>query len=215
MPIAYSGYANTKSPQKGFKNKILNGTDFLSETTRKIQPHRFYNFVWSLALFDYHHLFNRLYFKVVFEDGAGRETEIRKYFDEDGAIAWEHPLIGSEKFLLTSFKMMTSTTSEPYISKQELTPKMQKELEALVKYSLGGQDSGGFKSAIIKVIPMHQPYEYAGNYKPWTQFPWTDFFYYDFQTGQGKVLNKVKTYHYEKLQIDAFKNKVIIPKFDN
>lgn len=214
MPIAYSGFKNTKPNKKGWERDILKSTDFLYQKLRIIQPHHFYQFTWSLALFDYHHLFDRLYFKVVFVDKNGVEKELVKYYDDDGAVARDHPLFGSEKFLLTCFRIMAAVTSKPYISTKQLRPQIQNELEAVVRYSLAGQNPEEFVGAFIRVVPMHQPYEYSGNYKPWINLPWTDFFYYDMKTGKGTVINEIKVYDYQKLRIEAFSNKTIVPKFN-
>jgi len=212
-PIAYTGYKNTKEIPKGKTGYLLKSADFVQQSMHTLQPHRYWQFNWSLALFDYHHLFDRLYFKVVFIDANGVETEHVKYFDRDGAVAWEHPLFGNEKFILTCFRMMVAITTEPYITKKKFSIQMQNEMEGLVKYSLKGENPDKYVSAIVRVIPMHQPYEFQGNFKPWSSFPWTDFFYYDMKTSHGYVLNKIPTYEYEKLKIESFQQKVIVPKF--
>jgi len=213
-PSVFGNFKNTQSPILSFENAIITKVDFIdSNFIEPLQPHKFWQFTWSIALFDYHHLFDRLYFKVIFTDNENKETEPTNYFDEDGAISENHPLIGNEKFILSCFRMMDAVRSEPYISHSILGAPMENELKGIISYSLENSELSQYKSATIYVKPMYQPFKYSGNYKPWGQNKWIAFYYYEINEKKGKIINRPKTYQYDKLEIDAFKQKTIVPNF--
>lgn len=210
----FGNFKNTQQSKVSSKNPLVYKLDYIDSVfLAPLQPDIFWQFTWSIPLFNYHHLFDRLYFKVIFTDNSNKVIEITNYFDEDGAISEKHPLIANERFLLSCFRMMDAVRAEPFLSTSKLALPMEKELKGLIIYSLNNSEAHLYKNAIIYVKQMHQPFEYKGNFKPWADEKWIDFYYYDMNTKKGKIINRLDTYEYHKLEIDAFKQKIIVPNF--
>ncbi|WP_291128893.1 hypothetical protein [Flavobacterium sp. UBA7682] len=213
-PAQFGNFKNTQLPKTVPQNAITYRLSYIDRVfIAPIQPYKFWKFTWSISLFNYHHLFDRLYFKVIFTDYDNKQVEIINYFDEDGAISENHPLIGNERFILSCFRMMDAVRSEPFLSSSTLNLPMEKELQGIVMYSLDNQNRNRYKSATIYVKQMHQPFKYEGNSKPWKQEPWIEFYNLNLKDKKGKIVNKLSTYEYEKLEIEAFKKKIIVPNF--
>ncbi|MEK8180236.1 hypothetical protein WMW71_07775 [Flavobacterium buctense] len=213
-PPVFSYFENSKLSKNKPLNPIAYKLNFIDQTfITPIKPHKYWQFTWSIPLFNYHHLFDRLYFKVIFTDYANKEVEIINYFDQDGAISEVHPLVGNERFLLSCFRMMDAVRSEPFLSSSQLNLPMEKELQGIINYSLNHQKASQYKSATIYIKPMRQPFSYKGNCKPWIEDPWIAFYHFNLKDKKGKVVNKPSIFEYDKLEIDAFKQKIIVPKF--
>lgn len=213
FPPRYGNYTIHKEPLFVKKtNYILKLGDKINYSLKKTRPNSAWEFIWSLELFDYHHLFDRVYFRVVFFDEHHKMYEPIKYFDKYGAISYEQPLPGNEKFILSAFRIMDAIRKETFIRDLKLQQRMEKELQSLIKYSSKG-NINNYKYAKIQIKQIFQPYDFQGNYKKWGENEWNDFYEYDFTFKKGVVSKTFSSYDYSKLKINVFKNKLITPNF--
>ncbi len=214
-PPKYGNYNVNLKPLLSKQSNVLLPIDYLEEILKPFRPPKEWEFVWTLELFDYHHLFDRVYFRIIFPDNKDGYDEPVVFFDEDGAISWQQPLPGNEKFLLTAFRLMNELRTEQFKDKGIVSNAMTNELRGMVFYCLdkSKRDYKEFKSATVQIKQIFQPYKFQGNSKPWKNNEWLDFYEYNFRLKEGKIKSDFPKYDYSRLKIDAFENKIIEPNF--
>lgn len=214
-PPKYGNFIVNEKPLLNNKSPISVRLAYLQNIFSSIRPSREWEPVWTLQLFNYHHLFDRVFFRIIFKDQHGNQKELIKFFDEDGAISWEQPLPGNEKFILSAFRMMDELRTLQFNSEGKISNAADKEFMGLILYckNLDEANNSEFKTATIQIKQIFQPYNYKGDYKPWENSKWLDFYQYNFISKEVKLNTKIPVYDYSKLQIDAFSQGVIKPNF--
>lgn len=202
--IVSEQYISEKSPV----HKALKTT---SKTLKKIEVPQLWRFVWSLSLFDYHHLFERRCFRVVFEDKQGNTSEPTKYYNDDGSLSSEHPLYANERFFFLGFRIMEVLEKEEMDTSTEGVKLLVEEMNAIIRYSNKGDKK--FTKAKILLKNLYQPYGYQKEHKPWIDENWFTFYIYELDTGKETIIDSIPRYDYSKLKIKEFKEGIITPNF--
>lgn len=211
----YGNFIVNTEERLAHTNRISVRLSYLKNILEITRPPKEWEFIWTLQLFNYHHLFDRVYFRIVFTDKNDIKKELVEFFDEDGAISWNQPLPGNEKFVLSAFRMMDGLRTNEFKEKGMMSEALTKELQGLIAYCMDrtNVDSDTFKSVEIQIKQVFQPFSYKGNFKPWKDSKWIDFYNYDLILKEGALNRDYPVYKYSKLTIDEFRNKVIEPNF--
>lgn len=214
-PPKYGNFIVNSKQRLAHTNSISVRLKYLKNILKICRPPEEWEFIWTLQLFNYHHLFDRVYFRIVFTNQDGTEKELVEFFDEDGAISWNQPLPGNEKFILSAFRMMDGLRTTEFKETGVMSNAMTKELKGLIMYCINkaGANINNFVKAEIQIKQVFQPYTFKGNFKPWTDSEWIDFYNYDLILNKGILNREYPIYDYSKLSIDNFKNRVIEPNF--
>lgn len=192
-------------------SNIYKGLNLFKNSLRKLEPRKEWQIVWGLSLFDYYHLFDRLYFRVVYKDNKGKIYQYRKYFNEDGSLADEYPLPSNERFFFIGYRIMEVVTSEGFHESGYIPDYVKNDMRSIVKYS--NPDKLDYDIAEVQVKHVYQPYRYNGNDKLWENHEWTTFYRVHNNTNKEEFLDSIKTYDYSKLEIEKFRNKIITPNY--
>ncbi|WP_339847482.1 hypothetical protein [uncultured Dokdonia sp.] len=212
-PARYGSYNVTTAPIFDTKGAMYVRLNYIKNFLSYTRPPIDWEYTWSIPLFDYHHLFDRIYFRVILNDSKGESYEPIEFFSSKGALSSSYPLFGNEKFILTSFHIMDDVRNAKLIRENQISQKLTSELNGLILYAADYSKHIDFVSGTIAVKPIFQPYTYKGNYKEWEQEDWIDFYFFDMKNEVGQLENKIPVYDYSKLEIVPFKNKVITPNF--
>ena len=214
-PPKYGNFIVNSEQRLAHTSRISVRLEYLKNILEISRPPEEWEFIWTLQLFNYHHLFDRVYFRIVFTDKDGAEKELVEFFDEDGAISWNQPLPGNEKFILSAFRMMDGLRTSEFKETGAMSIALTKELKGLIMYCINraSANSNNFSKAEIQIKQVFQPYNFKGNFKPWTDSKWIDFYNYDLILNKGILNRDYPIYNYSKLSIEDFKNRVIEPNF--
>lgn len=211
-PPKYGNYTVNKLPLVKPEGALLERLRIVYKLLSFLRPPIEWEFVWTLELFDYHHLFDRIYFRVVFFDEKDKLHEPIVFFDNDGAISKKQPLLGNEKFILTAFRIMDGLRSDSFVNNGRMSKAMIKELKGIVKFCKS-ESSFSFVKAKIQIKQVSQPYEYKGDFKEWANNEWEDLYTYDFETKKENIEAALSVYDYSKHSIEEFREKIITPNF--
>lgn len=214
-PPKYGNFTINSAPLINNNHSFLVRLRYVNNVLKALRPPSAWEFVWTLELFDYHHLFDRVYFRVLLIDEKGLLYEPIKFFENDGAISWNQPLPGNEKFLLTAFRIMDDVRTNRFKKTNILSDPLSKELTGLIIYCKDKSSNNGndIKFGKVQIKQVLQPFEYKGNFKTWKNSEWLDFYFYNISSEDGKCEVDLPIFDYSKLKIDAFRNEIIQPNF--
>ncbi|MFZ1688478.1 MAG: hypothetical protein WAU70_13695 [Flavobacteriales bacterium] len=176
----------------------------------KLRPHRLWEWVWLLELFDYHHLFERSAYQVRVQDETGT-WHTTSFFDEDCALLPEHAFTGSIHFLkpidaIRNLRHRGDLRGDRFAYYAEF-------MDDIARYVIEDLPEGVVvKDVVIDVKPIHMPLHFEGNSKPWrTGNAYAPFNRYDPVTRTGVVIGAVAPYPFHLLDVPAFRDGVIVP----
>ena len=212
-PPVFGSFINTKPPVILIPDSIQYRLGMTTKVLEKTRPHRHFEFIWLLDLFDYPHLFDRVIFKVEFNLKDAGVVEPRKFFNENGSYSNDYPLLFNERFLLTCWRIMEFYQGGGTDS-NDLTPGQRNEILALIRYCAEKLERDVFESATISIKGLYQPKEYTGNKKSWEDKDWLPFIRYESDKKKLEVLNTLARYNFSQLEIDSFKKEILVPKYE-
>lgn len=175
-----------------------------------LRPHKLWDWVWLLELFDYDHLFERAAYQARVVDADGTEHLV-SMFDEDRALNSDLAWFGYIHF-------MKNVVAIRFLRhRDQLKPNVlayhQAVMDNIARYAMAQAPQGkAVREVVIDVHPLHQPLKFEGDSKPWlTVTRYEPFYLYDPATSTGKVIGAVKPYPFHLLDVPAFRDRVIVP----
>ncbi len=212
-PPTYRSFVNTKSKHLSevIPMPIYWRLQIIKKGLKYTRPNIYAEFIWLLELFDYNHLFGRVIFKIEYFDKNNKKYEPVTFFDNNGAVSSDYPLMANEKYILSAFRMMWIKQNcglNSYFEEDFL-----RNFLPLIKYCKNEIEQDiDITKVIIQIKPIHQPYNYQGNYKPWENEEWKPFFEIDYQSKKRKYhIANLGKYDFSKLEVDAFLEKELLP----
>lgn len=180
------------------------------EGLNMLRPHRLWEWVWLLELFDYHHLFERAAYQMRVEDTSGTEHLV-SVFDEDRALNMDVAMFGYIHFLKPVDAIRALRHRDR--AKPDRLVYYSAVMDEIARYAIAQLPPGSTaRTVIIDVHPLHQPLKFEGDSKPWlTLTHYEPFYQYDPATHTGKVIGSVAPYPFDQLDVPAFRDKVIVP----
>ena len=183
------------------------------EALDQLRPHRLWEWVWLLELFDYHHLFERSTYQVRVQDSSGA-WHTSSFFDEDGALLPRYAFTGYVHFLkpidaIRNLRHQDRLRADRFVYYAEC-------MNDIARYVIGDLPEGtGVRDVVIDVKPLHMPLRFEGNSKPWrTGNTYQPFYRYDTAKRTGQVIGQVAPYPFHELEVPAFRDRVIVPIAD-
>ncbi|MEO8066964.1 MAG: hypothetical protein ABI599_04645 [Flavobacteriales bacterium] len=179
------------------------------EALDKLRPNKLWEWAWLLELFDYHHLFERVVYRMRVQDTGGAWHTV-DLFDEDGALKTQAALTGYIHFLKPVDAIRTLRHRD-HVRPDRLTY-YGEMLDDMARYAIAQLPAGTMAhEVVIDVLPLHMPLRFEGNSKPWRDSRYEPFYRYDAALGTGAVVGSIAPYPFEMLDVPAFRDKVIVP----
>jgi hypothetical protein len=206
----YTQFEVTTPPVVALPEHIEQRIHDIYEGLNMLRPHRLWEWVWLLELFDYHHLFERAAYQVRVVDTAGTQHLVG-LFDEDRALNMDVAMFGYIHFLKPVDAIRALRHRDR--AKPERLVYYSAVMDEIARYAIAQLPPGlAARTAIIDVHPLHQPLKFEGDSKPWlTLTHYKPFYQYDPATRAGKVIGSVAPYPFDRLDVPAFRDKVIVP----
>lgn len=182
-------------------------------------PMQVYESTWIIPLFDYYHLFDRYFYKVEFQSFNGKVYEPRKFFKENGAFSDEYPLPLNERFLFQCWEIQEVRQildKESFNENARILKKTKDQFDYLIKYceEVLEVPIDSIEKVTISIKPVHQPYKFEGNKKPWTNKKFSPFYIVNKKKGSHKfIYESLGGYDFRKLEVEPFQKGIIKPNY--
>lgn len=205
----YGAFAYTGDREPLLPHHIERRISSTAGAIYRTRPDRMHEVCWLVELFDYHHLFERVTYRVRVEDDQG-EWHTVEFFDQDGAMLPERAITNYSHTL----EPVSAVISLRHRDRSgPLAVYAVRTLNDVIRYAMSRCDrTGSARRAVLDVRPLHMPHQYAGALRPWVMAgSYVPFYAYDAAMGTGRVVGEVPAYAFDSLDVPAFRDRLIIP----